>query len=170
MSPATERRSTTPPPDFTRYKLLEIARTASSSLYPSLPVATSLQADEPAMPRVGKVARDQERRLRLGPLNHARPRLHRLRRIHIEGKYPVRLGYLRRIDRDIPDEQGRWCPSTPVIGKLATMDTICSSFRPCCLVSASACSTGHQRGDTDSFQLVILLTVTARQSGDLRPL
>jgi hypothetical protein len=60
-----------------------------------------------------------------------------------------------------------WCPSTPVMGKLATMDTIYSSFRPCCLVSASASSTRHQRGDTDSFQLVILLTVTARQSGDL---
>ena len=64
----------------------------------------------------------------------------------------------------------RWCPSTPVMGKWATMDTICSSFRPCCLVSASACSTGHQRGDTDRFQLVILLTVTARQAGDLHPL
>src|SRR5215510_13974752 len=79
-------------------------------LQPSLPVATSLQADEPPMPRVGKVTRDQERLLRLGPLNHALPRLHRLDRIHIEGKHPVRLGHLCRIDRDIPDDQGPLAP------------------------------------------------------------
>src|SRR5882724_9281926 len=79
-------------------------------LQPSLPVATSLQAYEPPMPRVGKVAGDQERILRLGPLNHLLPRLHCLGRIHIEGKHPVRLSHLRRIGRDVPNDQGPLAP------------------------------------------------------------
>jgi len=66
-------------------------------LHASLPVATSLQADEPPMPRVGKVARDQEGLLRLGALNHLRPRLHRLGRIHIEGRECSPSNYTFRI-------------------------------------------------------------------------
>ncbi len=79
-------------------------------LHPSLPVATTLQAYESSMPRVGKVARDQQRILGLSPLNHLFSCLHRPSRIHIEGKHPVRLSHLRRIGRDIPNDQGPLAP------------------------------------------------------------
>src|SRR5205807_10246502 len=69
-----------------------------------------------------------------------------------------------------PTRRSSDLPSTPVMSKLATMGTICSSFRPWLSGAGICLLKRHQTGDTDSFQPVILLTVTARQSGDFRPL
>src|SRR6266705_2312690 len=52
-----------------------------------------------------------------------------------------------------------WCPSTAVMDKLATMDTIGSSFRPQLSCPGICLLNRHQTGDTDSVQPVILLPV-----------
>jgi hypothetical protein len=52
-----------------------------------------------------------------------------------------------------------WCPSTAVMDKWATMDTIGSSFRPWLSCQGICLLNRHQTGDTDSVQPVILLPV-----------
>src|SRR6266705_1624937 len=52
-----------------------------------------------------------------------------------------------------------WCPSTAVMDKCATMDTIGSSFRPWLSCQGICLLNRHQTGDTDSVQPVILLPV-----------
>ena len=52
-----------------------------------------------------------------------------------------------------------WCPSTAVMDKWATMDTIGSSFRPWLSCQGICLLNRHQTGNTDSVQPVILLPV-----------
>ena len=55
------------------------------------------------------------------------------------------------------------------MGKLATIDTIFSIFQPRLSGMVSACSTRHQTGDTDSFQLVISLMEQLDSQGTFVP-
>src|SRR5215211_4495688 len=55
------------------------------------------------------------------------------------------------------------------MGKLATTDIIFSIFKSRHLVMVYACSKRHQTGDTDSFQLVILLPVQLDSQGTFVP-